>query len=172
MKPELALNSVELRKRLIDIGRKNLFDRGFEYFESLFLKTNDMSSEIQYAKIQADEFPKGYGLLTTKASIRVSKGRYGLKHLLKYVGRNIEDFTNIYRVMSGYDVVVYGYTDDESDAFLVVGTRIAHGSPMYYHQGDINTTKQIFQEIQEWFRLQEALREKSEKQQGQNNVAV
>jgi hypothetical protein len=159
MKPDLGVNQNQLRQKLISLERIDLFDKGFEFFESLFLKTSSMKSEIQYAEIQSSEFPKGYGLLSTDKGIRSSKRRYDLKDLLRYVGLDIKNFTKIYRVLSGYDLIIYGYSEDGKKEFLVIGKRIKEGASLYYQQSTLDNTKNQFHEIQEWFNTQESSHE-------------
>ena len=156
-----------------DLERIALSEQGMNKFESLFPGVQSFSKDISWTKIKVNDFSPGYGLLLTDRGMRVSKLKYNLPKLLRYVGLNMEDFKdNLYRIRSGYDEVVYGYHPTNKDLnFLVVGKRIKN-SEFYYQEGDINSTKTIFQNIQEWFSLQESLRENSEKQQGQNNVAV
>lgn len=170
MKPAQDLSSVELRKRIKEIERLDLFDRGLQFFENLFLRGKKIDSAIQYALVEPNDIPKGYGLLALKQGIRVSKSKYSLKHLLRYVNHDIKDFTKIYRIASAYDVIVYGYNEsDENKAFLVVGARMSDA--MYYMQSTLNNTKENFQKIHEWFSLlQEDIEHKH--QQDQNNAAI
>jgi hypothetical protein len=161
-----------LKSKLKNLERLDLFSHGFQFFESLFPSSHDVYQDIQWGVIKPEEFSKGYGLLNTPDGIRSSKRRYDLKNLLRYVGLDIDNFTKIYRVISKYDVIVYGYTDNSNEEFLVIGKRITDGAPMYYQQGTLDTTKTKFQEIQEWFKLKELSQESIGKQQDQNNVAV
>jgi len=153
---------------ITDLERIALSEQGMEKFESLFPKIQVFANDISWTKINVSEFSSGYGLLLTERGMRVSKLKYNLPKLLRYVGLKIEDFKdNIYRIRSGYDEVIYGYHPTNKDLhFLVVGKRIEN-SEFYYQEGDINSTKKIFQNIQEWFYLQESLRGNFGKQQGQ-----
>jgi hypothetical protein len=154
-----------LKSKLKDLERLDLFSHGFQFFESLFPTSRDAYRDIQWGVIEPKDFNNGYGLLDTPNGIRSSKRRYNLKNLLRYVRLDIDNFTKIFRIISKYDVIVYGYSDNNNKEFLVIGKRITDGSPMYYQQGTLDSTKSKFQDIQKWFDLQKPSQEDIEKQQ-------
>ena len=155
--------------KISDLDRKFLFDQGLKALENLFPGNKVYEGNIIWDQIEISNFSSGYGLVKNhQEQLRSSKRKYDLKHLLRYVGLNVNHFKgSIFKIECQYDVIVYGYNKERDEEFLIVGKRIFEGDAIYYMQSTLKDTITTFKEIQGWFDEKE-----EEKQQNQNSSAA
>jgi len=150
--------------KLEDIQSIAMSDQGLKLLESFF-PGDKVFSDVNIRQITSfDQFKSGFGLIDTKEGIRVSKRKYNLKNLLRFIKLNIENFkNNLYCISSTYDLIYYGYIPNENIGFVLIGKRVMSDTTVYYKQGSIDNTTIIFQKIQEWFDDKKSLLEISTK---------